>query len=160
VSTDGYRSARSGPKPSKHATKSEAEQLDLIAADISRWVEEGVRNETIAILAASNSAAKKVQQGLAHRGVSIALLSAPRVTGGTPVAMTMHAAKGMEFSRVVLFDVSDGSFPPPWAYKGIPDEDKPDKDRQFRSLLYVAASRARDELVVTWKGAPSALLLE
>ena len=89
----------------------------------------------------------------------MALITQPRVTGGQPVAMTMHTAKGMEFSRVVLFDVSDGAFPPPWAYKGVPEEDKPDKDRQFRSLLYVAASRARDELVVTWKGAPSALLL-
>lgn len=160
VSTQGYRSARSGPKPSKHAAKSDGEQLDLIAAGIKRWTDdEGVRPETIAILAASNNAAKKAQQGLAQRDVSVALLTSPRVTGGQPVAMTMHTAKGMEFSRVVLFDVSDGSFPPPWAYKNVPDEDRPDKDKQFRSLLYVAASRARDELVVTWKGAPSALLL-
>lgn len=159
VTTLGYRSARSGPKPSKHAAKSDAEQLDQIAADIRRWIDEGVRKETIAILAASNNAAKKVQQGLAQRDLSVALLTQPRVTGGQPVVMTMHTAKGMEFSRVVLFDVSDGAFPPPWAYKGVPEEDKPDKDRQFRSLLYVAASRARDELVVTWKGAPSALLL-
>ena len=159
VSTSGYRSARSGPKPSKHAAKSDAEQLDLIAADIARWIEEGVRAETIAILAASSNAAKKVQQGLAQRNVAVALITQPRVTGGQPVAMTMHTAKGMEFSRVVLFDVSDGAFPPPWAYKGVPEEDRPDKDRQFRSLLYVAASRPRDELVVTWKGAPSGLLL-
>lgn len=158
VSTAGYRSARSGPKPSKHAAKSDAEQLDLIAADIARWIAEGDRPETIAILASSNSAAKKVQQGLGQRDVPVALMTQPRITGGQPVAMTMHTAKGMEFSRVVLFDVSDGSFPPPWAYKGVPEEDRPDKDRQFRSLLYVAASRARDELVVTWKGAPSALL--
>ncbi|GAA1941681.1 3'-5' exonuclease [Microbacterium aoyamense] len=159
VSTEGYRSARSGPKPTKHTAKSDAEQLDKIAADIKRWIDEGVRKETIAVLAASNNAAKKVQQGLAQRDVSLTLLNAPRVTGGSPVAMTMHTAKGMEFSRVVLFDVSDGSFPPAWAYKGVPEEDRPDKDKQFRSLLYVAASRARDELVVTWKGAPSALLL-
>lgn len=160
VSTDGYRSARSGPKPSKHATKSDADQLDHIAAGIRRWIdEEGVRPETIAILAASNNAAKKAQQGLSQRDVSVALLTTPRVTGGQPVAMTMHTAKGMEFSRVVLFDISDGTFPPPWAYKSVPEEDKPDKHKQFRSLLYVAASRARDELVVTWKGAPSALLL-
>lgn len=52
-------------------------------------------------------------------------------------------ASGMEFSRVVLFDVSDGSFPPAWAYKGLPGEEWADKDKQFRSLLYVAASRAR-----------------
>lgn len=160
VTTQGYRSSRSGPKPSKHAAKSDAEQLDAIATDIRRWVDdEGVRSETIAVLAASNNAAKKVQQGLASRGVSVALITSPRVTGGQPVVMTMHTAKGMEFSRVVLFDVSDGAFPPPWAYKGVPEEDRPDRDRQFRSLLYVAASRARDELVVTWKGAPSALLL-
>lgn len=159
VSTAGYRSARSGPKPSKHAAKSDAEQLDLIAADIARWIAEGDRPETIAILASSNSAAKKVQQGLGQRDVPVALMTQPRITGDQPVAMTMHTAKGMEFSRVVLFDVSDGSFPPPWAYKGVPEEDRPDKDRQFRSLLYVAASRARDELVVSWKGAPSALLL-
>jgi len=159
VTTKGYRSARSGPKPEKRATKSDAEQLDVIAEDISRWIDDGVRAETIAVLTASNTAAKKVQQGLAQRGISVALLTSPRVTGGQPVALTMHIAKGMEFSRVVLFDVSDGSFPPPWAYKGVPEEDKPDKDKQFRSLLYVAASRARDELVVTWKGAPSALLL-
>jgi superfamily I DNA/RNA helicase len=159
VSTEGYRSARSGPKPTKHATKSDGEQLDKIAADITRWIDEGVRRETIAVLATSNNAAKKVQQGLAQRDISVALLNAPSVTGGNPVAMTMHTAKGMEFSRVVLFDVSDGSFPPAWAYKGVPEEDKSDKDKQFRSLLYVAASRARDELVVTWKGAPSALLL-
>ena len=159
VTTKGYRSARSGPKPKKRATKSDAEQLDMIAEDISRWIDDGVRAETIAVLTASNTAAKKVQQGLAQRGISVALLTSPRVTGGQPVAMTMHTAKGMEFSRVVLFDMSDGSFPPPWAYKGVPEEDKPDKDKQFRSLLYVAASRARDELVVMWKGAPSALLL-
>lgn len=159
VSTEGYRSARSGPKPSKHAGKSDTDQLDAIATDIRRWMDEGTRPETIAVLAASNNAAKKVQQGLAQREISVALLTSPRVTGGQPVAMTMQKSKGMEFSRVVLFDVSDGTFPPPWAYKGVPDEDRPDKDKQFRSLLYVAASRARDELVVTWKGAPSTLLL-
>ncbi|MDN3495283.1 3'-5' exonuclease [Planococcus sp. APC 4015] len=159
VPTAGYRSARSGPKPSKHAARSDAEQLDLIAGDIARWVGEGVRPETIAILSASNNSAKKVQQGLGQRGVSVALITQPRITGGQPVSMTMHTAKGLEFSRVVLFDVSDGAYPPPWAYKGVPEEDKPDLDKQFRSLLYVAASRARDGLVVTWKGVPSALLL-
>ena len=118
-----------------------------------------MKPETIAILSASNTASKKVQQALGQRGIGVALLNAPRIIGGQPVAMTMHTAKGMEFSRVVLFDVSDGSFPPSAAYKGVPDEEKPDLDKRFRSLLYVAASRARDELVVTWKGAPSHLLI-
>lgn len=160
VTTEGYRSSRSGPKPVTRPSKSDAAQFDAIAADVKRWIDEGVKPETIAILSVSNAASKKVQQGLGQREVPVALLNSARITGGQPVAMTMHTAKGMEFSRVVLFDVSDGSFPPPGAYKSLPEEEKPDLDKRFRSLLYVAASRARDELVVTWKGAPSALLLE
>ncbi|MBQ3358380.1 MAG: AAA family ATPase [Microbacterium sp.] len=159
VTTDGYRSSRSGPKPASRSTKSDAGQFDAIAEDVKRWIDDGVKPETIAILSASNTASKKVQQALGQRGIGVALLNAPRIIGGQPVAMTMHTAKGMEFSRVVLFDVSDGSFPPSAAYKGVPDEEKPDLDKRFRSLLYVAASRARDELVVTWKGAPSHLLI-
>lgn len=159
VTTEGYRSARSGPKPVTRALKSDAAQFDSIAEDIRGWLDAGVKPETIAILAATNNLAKRVQQGLGQRDVSVALLTSPRITGGQPVVMTMHTAKGMEFSRVVLFDVSDGSFPPAWAYKNVPEEEKPDLDKRFRSLLYVAASRARDELVVTWKGAPSGLLL-
>ncbi|MGO1850949.1 3'-5' exonuclease [Microbacterium sp.] len=159
VTTAGYRSSRSGPKPAALSLKSDAAQFDAIEERVRGWLAEGVKPETIAILAASNTLAKKVQQTLGQRDLPIALLTSPRITGGQPVAMTMHNAKGMEFSRVVLFDVSDGSFPPAWAYKDVPDEEKPDLDKRFRSLLYVAASRARDELVVTWKGAPSALLL-
>ena len=159
VTTEGYRSSRSGPKPATRPSKSDAAQFDAIASDVQRWIEEGVKPETIAILSASNTASKKVQQGLGQRGIPVALLNSPRITGGQPVAMTMHTAKGMEFSRVVLFDVSDGAFPPTFAYKNLPEEERSDLDKRFRSLLYVAASRARDELVVTWKGAPSALLL-
>ncbi|WEK61717.1 MAG: AAA family ATPase [Candidatus Microbacterium colombiense] len=159
VTTAGYRSSRSGPAPATRPSKSDAAQFDAIADDVKRWIAEGVKPETIAILSASNTSSKKVQHGLGQRDVPVALLNSPRIAGGQPVALTMHNAKGMEFSRVVLFDVSDGSFPPPMAYKGVPDEEKPDLDKRFRSLLYVAASRARDELVVTWKGSPSGLLL-
>lgn len=159
VDTDGYRSARSGPAPAVDGASSDGAQFDDIAERMRQWTAGGVAPETVAVLAVSNSAAKKVQQGLGQRGVSTALLTQPRVTGGQPVVMTMHMAKGMEFSRVVLFDVSDGSFPPPWAYKNVPEEDRADLDLRFRSLLYVAASRARDELVVTYKSAPSAMLV-
>ena len=40
----------------------------------------------------------------------------------------------------------------------LPAEDREDALQRERSLLYVAASRARDELLVTWVGQPSALL--
>ena len=160
LDTAGYRSARSGPKPTVVSTGSDSEQIDRVVEFLRRWQEEGVKPETIAILATTNTAAKKLQQALGRLGVPVALIAEPRQTGGQPVVLTMYTAKGMEFSRVILFDVSDGSFPTKFAFKGIPEEDVPDVKRKARSLLYVAASRARDELVVMFKGTPSALLVD
>lgn len=41
---------------------------------------------------------------------------------------------------------------------GLTDVDREDALRREKSLLYVSASRARDELVVVWTGEPSELL--
>ena len=61
-----------------------------------------------------------------------------------PVVMTMHRAKGTEFTRVLLFD-PEGAAPRPAV---SPDGDQGQELAHMRSLVYVAATRARDELVV------------
>lgn len=157
--TAGYRSARSGPRPITYVAGSDTEQLDFIAAQVARWLAEGVRPETIAVLAVTRKETLRLQEQLASRGLAITPLKDAKVTGDRPLAMTMHSAKGMEFSRVALYDISEGQFPPAWAYRNVADEDLPDVKRNYRSLLYVAASRARDELVVTWQGKPSELFV-
>lgn len=70
----------------------------------------------------------------------------------------MHRAKGMEFSRVVLAGVDEAHVPSIAALRAVPDEEKDQAMLQERSLLYVAASRARDELVVTWSGRRTSLI--
>ena len=72
--------------------------------------------------------------------------------------MTMHRAKGMEFSKIILFGVGEANMPLQWALKDLGGAEKSDALLQERSLLYVAATRARDELVVSWSGKPSELL--
>ena len=104
---------------------------------------------TIAVLARSNNRAKHVQDALTHHSISSDLLTSAKSHLTKPVVMTMHTAKGMEFSRVVLFDISEGSVPLPAAFYETAPEDLADAMLRERSLLYVAASRARDELVVT-----------
>jgi hypothetical protein len=154
----GYRSIRRGPIPLLFDAQNDDEQLTHIAELVQEWLEQGVAAGTIAILARSNSRAKHVQEVLVQRGVPIEHLTSAKSTMKRPVVLTMHTAKGMEFSRVVLFDISEGSVPMPWALKDIAPEELPDAMLRERSLLYVAASRARDELVVTWKGERSKLL--
>ena len=59
--------------------------------------------------------------------------------------MTVHAAKGLEFPRVVLCSMSDGVFPTRRARTAEAMEEE-------RRLAFVAFTRARDELLLTQSG--------
>lgn len=77
---------------------------------------------------------------------------------GQPVAMTMHRAKGTEFSKVLLFGIDQGAIPRPLRDEQYAEDAWADALLRERSLLYVAATRARDELALSWSGDPSELL--
>jgi len=59
--------------------------------------------------------------------------------------LTVHAAKGLEFSRVYVVGVEDRQFP------GIQElsRNETDKIEEARRLLYVGMTRAKDRLVLT-----------
>jgi len=57
--------------------------------------------------------------------------------------------------------VAGGDFshvPSPASLRNVPDEERAEALLRERSLLYVASSRARDALVVTWSGQRTVLL--
>lgn len=58
---------------------------------------------------------------------------------------TIHAAKGLEWSHVIVAGVSDGLVP-------YGDTSNPDELAEERRLLYVAVTRAVDGLLLTWAG--------
>ena len=69
----------------------------------------------------------------------------------------MHRLKGLEFAKVILVGVQDGQMPVD--LREHPDlASKEDHELQERCLLYVAMTRARDELVITGFGTPSPFL--
>jgi superfamily I DNA/RNA helicase len=72
---------------------------------------------------------------------------------------TMHRVKGLEFPRMLLAGVQSGTMPLKLSESALPDNAaREDHVQQERRLLFVAATRARDELVVTGFGAPSPLV--
>jgi superfamily I DNA/RNA helicase len=72
----------------------------------------------------------------------------------------MHNVKGMEFRYVAVIGVDAGALPPTAAV--TPRAEDPtahDQDIQpERCLLFVACTRARDSLYVSYTGAPSEFL--
>lgn len=153
-----YRSARSGPEPQLLPCASLTEELDTAADLINAWLAEGVVPETIGILVRYANRRDLVASGLAERDVKVRAIDAGAVRPGLPVVLTMHRAKGTEFSRVLLFGVSEDAIPATMAQEQYSPEASGEALLRERSLLYVAATRARDELAISWSGSPSPFL--
>ena len=135
------------------------DELEAVARLIKSWLDdEVVVPESIAVLTRSQDERDRFVRGLNERGVSARAVDRTAPSPGQPVVMTMHRAKGMEFSRVILSGADDKHVPAPVALRGVPEEERAEALLRERSLLYVASSRARDSLVVTWSGQRSELL--
>lgn len=159
--TSEYRSARVGPLPRLLQASSLTDELDQAAEVVGTWLEElkeGQGAETLGILVRTEQAGEQLVRALDERQVSTRFVFDKAVPAGKPVVMTMHRAKGMEFAKVMVFGADDSALPAPFALKNVPDAERADILQRERSLLYVATTRARDELVILWAGDPSELL--
>lgn len=155
----GYHSARRGPVPVVLGARDEQEQLAHVCDLVEGWVgNETVDAGTVAVLARTNERALTARDALMSRGIPANHATSAQSKSDRVLTLTMHTAKGMEFSRVVLFDVSDGVVPLEWTIENAAPEERDRVMLHERSLLYVAASRARDALAVTWNGSPSPFL--
>ena len=143
-----YRSARSGPPPVVREATSIGDELALVAEAVRRWLDGDLAPETIGILVPDAQARDRVVRGLGERGVGVRAVDREHAGPGKPLVMTMHRAKGLEFSRVVLADVGGQAGAGRAHLAAMDDAERADAELRQRSLTYVAATRARDELVV------------
>lgn len=156
----GYHSYRHGPLPELSGHKSKKAQLDALVAKVTQWVADGVHEDSIGIVSRGRASFEAIERALQAAGREVCILptdlpKAPGVRLGT-----MHRMKGLEFERVAIVDVDDRTVPMPVAltrYEDDPGQHEADLQRE-RCLLYVAATRARDELWVGWSGKPSRFL--
>jgi superfamily I DNA/RNA helicase len=155
----GYHSYRHGPMPTTAGHDRRAEQMDAMAKQVSRWVDDGVAEEDIGVAARSQSRSfDRITQALEKAGRNYCILPTdlPRAIGVR--IGTMHRMKGLEFRRVAIVDLTDEWFPEPMALSDDDPAQRAADLQQEACLLYVAATRARDDLWVGWYGEPSRFL--
>ena len=158
-----YVSPRSGPEPLLLHATDRADELSKAAELLTVWLEqdrdsEDSAPESIAILVRDRYQRDAVVNGLAQHGIEVRAVDREAAGRGRPVVMTMHRAKGLEFRKVLLFDVSKNAIPRPLRDQQYSDADCDDALLRERSLLYVAATRARDQLAISWSGEASPLI--
>ena len=158
-----FRSLRSGPDVTLLPATDLQDEIEQVTALVRRWSEEiledGGDPSTIGVLTRFNKTRDTLVRALDDRGLRV--VSVDRNTtyrGGAPLVMTFHRAKGMEFTHVVLFGVDDSSSVDV-ARSAYDEQTLEAAELQERSLLYVGATRARDQLAVAWAGEASPLLV-
>lgn len=155
----GYRSVRRGPAPEVVHSQSKSEEAAEIARRISEWIQASDSEISIGVLTRTRKRKTELETQLNELDVPVAVGRTTSEDKPTAV-MTMHNAKGLEFTHVVLADVSASSLPQSFLLKGLAEAEQEDTLQRERALLYVAASRARDILVVSIIGGASRLLPE
>jgi hypothetical protein len=159
---DRYLSSRIGPEPNRLTAGQLTEEYNRVADLLKEWVTE-MRSEeldlsTLGILVRTKIHRSNFVRAMGDRGVDVTPVDQDPVPKGTPVVMTFHRAKGTEFSRVLLFDVSEDSIPKAYPGTGYDEKARADNELRERSLLYVGATRARDHLAVSWSKKASPFL--
>jgi hypothetical protein len=157
----GYRSLLHGRRPHVLGYGSEQEEVTALVERVRDWVAQGIRPSEIGVCARFNVLLDKAYDKLEATGVPVVRVRdnpGPDVDGVR--LATMHAMKGLEFRCVAVLGVNAGAVPfgrevTPASVDSLQHES--DLLRE-RCLLFVACTRAREALAVSWSGTASPFL--
>ncbi|MGP3935330.1 UvrD-helicase domain-containing protein [Nonomuraea sp. KM88] len=158
----GYRSVLRGGKPHIKGYSSMASELAALSERVRSWHDRGISLEEIAVFARTSAMASAAAEALNASGITATLVKSgqkPASAAGVQT-MTMHRAKGLEFRAVAIVGADAAHVPLDIAVTAeMVDHLDYRRDLQReRSLLFVAATRAREALSITWSGQPSPFL--
>jgi superfamily I DNA/RNA helicase len=159
--TRGYWSAMSGPVPMVEGYPSSGAEAEAVCEHVKALVGAGTKADEIVVSARTRSTVEMLATRLRGAGLSVHELSDGANSSPDAVQLaTFHRMKGLEFRHVVLAGVTDGVVPLVDAITSDADDPRQRAEDLAReqSLLFVAATRARDSLLVTFHGSPSRFL--
>lgn len=156
----GYRSVlHSNRAPIIRGAATWAEEMDLVASQLAAWGKPD--DGSVAIALPTRDLLGQLMNRLRESGTKVSEIGpdGPRSPDGVHLG-TMHRFKGLEYQRVVIAGASDGLLPRLRINEHREaDPRRYERERQRdRSLLFVAATRARDDLAIFWHGKPSPFL--
>jgi hypothetical protein len=156
----GCRSELHGQPPELRGLQNRDAEFRFVAGRIRKWLESGVRVGEIGVAARSNWLSEQIQTFLTGEQFPARLLADGQPTDTELSVGTMHRMKGLEFRCLVVAGVGARYMPAPNAITPASDDAQThERDRQReRCLLFVACTRAREQLAVTWHESPSPFL--
>ncbi|MFG3689572.1 UvrD-helicase domain-containing protein [Micromonospora sp. NPDC047740] len=156
---NGYRSLLHGAPPTFRGAPTWAQERDLIIGQLRAWA--NTSDGSAAVCVPTREYVSDVIQWLTDDGIQAVEIGpdGPVRPDGVHVG-TMHRFKGLEYQRVIIAGASDGLVPRRAIdhYRDADPKRYQQERARDRSRLFVAATRARDDLAVFWHGPRSPFL--
>jgi superfamily I DNA/RNA helicase len=150
-SRNGAVSVFDGPAPLVRVFADAKAESKSVGDWIAERIQQGLRPEAIGVFVRSEGQLDRARAAAKVANVSTVVLGAD-VEGlaGHVALCSMHAAKGLEFSAVAVMACDDEVLPLQERIESVADDaDLEEVYNTERHLLYVACTRARDQLFVT-----------
>lgn len=147
----GTVSLFNGPPPTIQTLDSIAQESRTVSDWLKARTKEGVLPHEIAIFVRSSAQIKRATAAAEGANIPFKVLDENVETlHGKMSISTMHLAKGLEFRAVVVMACDDEIIPLQGRIETVADDsDLEEVYNTERNLLYVACTRARDQLLVT-----------
>ena len=162
-SNDGIRSLTQGPEPSIRKFETFEDQAAAIVEYVKQLQRSRQETKNVCVVARIRAERDAVSAAIAGSGLASLVIDREgddQSQPGVRIA-TMHRVKGLEFERVVIASANADLMPLKSVLKrSTDDSEREAAETMERALVYVAASRARKELVVMSYGDPSPFLGE
>ena len=147
----GTISVFNGPQPTIQVLPSTEAEIEFVSQWISSQIKEGISAHEIGVFVRSINEINRSLQAVETAGFSANVLDENvLIRRGQISVSTMHLAKGLEFRAVVVMACDDEVIPSQKRIETVTEEtDLEEVYHTERHLLYVACTRARDQLLVT-----------
>jgi superfamily I DNA/RNA helicase len=151
----------SGLPPRVQGAATVGEEVRGVTSYLKTVLNAGYQPSDIAIFARTERVLReRAEAALRSYGLGWQYLSDDEPPSRDTVALgTMYRAKGLEFKVVIVMGCDADLLPLAFALREFTDEaDRQGFTEQERNLFYVACTRAREQLLLTYTGVPSPFL--
>lgn len=156
----GYISLFHGIKPTYELFKTKNDEIESTINHINELIENGYEYSDIAICSRTKDGLKDFRNALHKNDIPYTEKDSGTKNLEKSVSLlTFHKVKGLEFKHVLMVDVNNRSLPKlPFDFEAYDTESKESYLRNEKSLVYVAITRAIENVKITGVGQASELI--
>jgi len=157
----GYRSLLHGKRPIAVGHSSEQAEVAALTEQVQAWLDQGIPSREIAVCTRFNLLLDRIDDELAAASIPTVRVKEASDAGNDGVRLaSLHAMKGLEFRCVAVAGTTAKAVP---FAREVTLADVDPTQHVFdmlreRCLLFVACTRAREALYVSWHGQASPFL--